>query len=148
MKWNNLLLAVTGLIFVVTACDKQATPVSEAATQATNTTAVATATPKPEYQKLVGKWERPDGGYVLELRSVNEEGVFEAGYFNPSPIRVERALAYSEGGKTKVMAILRDVNYPGCTYKLTYDPASDQLFGEYFQAAMGETYQITFGRLK
>lgn len=104
--------------------------------------------PKAEYQKLVGKWERPDGGYVLELRSVNGEGVFEVGYFNPSPINVERAIAYAEDGKTRVMAVLRDVNYPGCTYKLTYDPGTDQLYGEYFQAAMGQTFQVTFGRLK
>jgi len=29
---------------------------------------------------------------------------------------------------------LRDVNYPGSTYSLTYEPASDQLKGIYYQA--------------
>jgi hypothetical protein len=43
---------------------------------------------------------------------------------------------------------LRDANYPGCTYNLKYDPQTDQLFGQYFQAALQETFDVTFARVK
>ncbi len=103
---------------------------------------------KPEFLKLVGKWLRPDGGYVLELKAVTADGVFQAGYFNPNPINVSKARALQDGTTTKVFVELRDVNYPGCTYSLTYDTKTDQLYGQYFQASMQETYDITFERLK
>ena len=51
-------------------------------------------------------------------------------------------------GATKVTVVLRDANYPGCIYKLAYDEQADQLFGTYFQAAMGQTYDVVFARLK
>ncbi len=108
----------------------------------------ATPAPRLEFQKLVGKWERPDGGYVLEIRSVDASGRMEAGYYNPDPIRVSKALAIQEGAVTKVFVELRDVNYPGCTYSLTYDAQNDQLYGQYFQAAVEQTYDIAFARLK
>ena len=72
----------------------------------------------------------------------------DAGYFNPSPIKVSIARAYQEGGDIKVFIELRDENYPGCTYKLSYDAKSDQLFGQYYQASMQQTYDVAFGRLK
>lgn len=108
----------------------------------------AAAPANQNYDKLKGRWERPDGGYVIEVRSADAEGRLEAGYFNPSPIKVSQARAYQEGGVTKVFVELRDENYPGCTYKLTYDAQSDQLFGQYYQATMQQTYDVTFGRLK
>lgn len=121
----------------------------EAAGAGSNAAATGAApAARPEFQKLLGKWERPDGGYVLELRNVDAAGKFEAGYFNPSPINVSRALALQEGGAIKVFVELRDVNYPGCTYSLTYDASVDQLHGQYFQAAVQQTYDVAFGRLK
>ena len=98
------------------------------------------------FGKILGRWERPDGGYILELKSVDAAGKIAARYFNPSPINVETAAAMPEGKALKVFVVLRDVNYPGCTYKLTYDPKSDQLFGQYFQASLQETYEVTFAR--
>ena len=41
---------------------------------------------------------------------------------------------------------LRDVNYPGSTYTLTYDPATDQLSGNYFQAVRRENFDVVFVR--
>lgn len=114
---------------------------------ASNAPAPVTA-PNQKYEKLKGRWERPDGGYVIEVRSADSEGRLEAGYFNPSPIKVAQARAYLEDGVTKVFVELRDVNYPGCTYKLTYDALSDQLFGQYYQATMRQTFDVTFARLK
>ena len=89
---------------------------------------------------------RPDGGYVLKIKSIGADGQCEATYLNPSSIRVSAAKASDEDGKLKLFVELNDVNYPGCTYKLTYDSAADQLKGEYFQAQVGETYQVEFIR--
>jgi hypothetical protein len=100
------------------------------------------------FQKLVGRWQRPDGGYVLALSSVDAGGKIVAGYFNPNSIHVARAEASRDGAALKVFVELRDVNYPGSTYTLTYDPASDQLKGIYFQAALQEQYEIYFERMR
>jgi hypothetical protein len=40
------------------------------------------------------------------------------------------------------------VNYPGSTYTLEHNPQSDQLFGQYFQAAMQQTFEVVFARVK
>jgi hypothetical protein len=110
----------------------------------------APVTPKtePGFQKLVGRWLRPDGGYVIEVKSVNDSGKMEAAYFNPNPIHVAKAEASQDSSATKVFLELRDVNYPGSTYTLTYNPASDQLQGIYYQAAIRERFQVFFERLK
>ena len=139
-----------GLALGFVACDKSA-PVPPtapvAASGATNSPATPAAA-SPELQKLLGKWERPDGGYVIEIRSVDAEGKVDAGYSNPSPIKVAAARAYREGSATKLFIELRDVNYPGCTYQLTLDEQHDQLFGMYYQAAMQQTFDVAFARLK
>jgi len=100
------------------------------------------------FQKLEGRWQRADGGYILDIRAVNADGKLTAAYLNPRPINVGRAEAAMEGGALKVFVELRDVNYPGSTYRLTYDSAGDRLRGAYFQAALGETYEIEFARVK
>ena len=117
--------------------------------QAPGTNAAASATAvSPELAKLVGKWERPDGGYIVEIKSVDASGKMEVGYFNPNPINVSRAAAWRDKETTKLVIELRDVNYPGSTYNLTHDPQSDQLYGQYFQAAMQQTFDVTFARVK
>jgi len=103
---------------------------------------------RPEFQKLTGKWLRPDGGYVLDLKTISADGKFEAGYYNPSPIHVSKAVAIQEGPATRIFVELQDVKYPGCTYSLTYDAKTDQLYGQYYQAAIQQTYDVAFGRLK
>ena len=110
--------------------------------------APSSAAASPELLKLVGKWERPDGGYILEIKSVEGSGKLDAAYFNPDPIHVERAAAMRDKGTNKVFIELNDVNYPGCTYNLTHDPQSDQLYGQYFQAAMQQTFDVVFARVK
>ena len=102
----------------------------------------------PGYDALQGKWERPDGGYVMAITNVTDTGALSVGYFNPQPIHVGQAHAARESGKLQVMIELQDVNYPGSTYKLTFDPADDQLKGTYYQAVAKETYQVFFVRLK
>jgi len=110
--------------------------------------APSAAAVSPELAKLVGKWQRPDGGYVLEIKSVDGSGKLEVAYFNPDPINVSRAAAWRDKGTSKLVIELRDVNYPGCIYTLEHNPQSDQLFGQYFQAALQETFEVVFSRMR
>ncbi len=103
---------------------------------------------KPEFQKLKGKWVRPDGVYVVEIKSVSDSGKMEAAYFNPAPILVSRAVASLDGATVKVFIELRAENYPGSTYTLVYDPKSDQLSGIYYQALQQQSYEISFVRME
>jgi hypothetical protein len=107
-----------------------------------------TAAPKPAFEKLTGRWQRPDGGYIIEVRSVEPGGRMNAAYFNPQPINVAKAEAWQSDGKVGVFIELRDVNYPGSTYNLSYDPADDCLKGIYFQAAIEQTFDVYFMRLQ
>ena len=104
------------------------------------------ATSMAAVNKLKGQWLRPDGGYILEIRDVKPDGTVDAGYFNPRPIHVAKAQASLEGQFIKVFIELRDVNYPGSTYTLYFNAASDHLAGNYFQAAQGATFEGEFVR--
>jgi uncharacterized protein (DUF2147 family) len=103
-------------------------------------------TEKNPYERLAGKWVRPDGGYILELREVGSQGALKAGYYNPKSIKVHSASWQSVEGKLKIFVELRDINYPGSTYNLQYDPVSDRLKGKYFQAVAGQTFEVEFVR--
>jgi hypothetical protein len=100
-----------------------------------------------EFQQLPGKWLRTDGGYVIEIRSVNADGKTQAGYYNPNPINVSRAEATQEQDRVKVFIELRDVNYPGSTYTLRYDRERDVLEGIYYQAALQQSFTVRFIRM-
>lgn len=106
------------------------------------------ANAKPDSQKLLGKWVRPDGGYVIEIRSVDAYGVAEVAYFNPQPINVSKAEISDDGTALKLFVELWDTNYPGSTYTLTYDADRDVLFGIYYQAQMGQKFEVMFTRGK
>jgi hypothetical protein len=103
--------------------------------------------PRQAFQKLQGRWQRADGGYIIDIRSVDASGKLRAGYFNPRPINVAKAEASLDGGLVKVVFELRDVNYPGSIYTLTYDEAADQLTGAYFQAVERATFDVSFTRM-
>ncbi|RJP66367.1 MAG: hypothetical protein C4532_16150 [Candidatus Abyssobacteria bacterium SURF_17] len=91
---------------------------------------------------------RPDGGYVIEIKGVADNGATDAAYYNPRSIHVAKAQASREGSTIKLYIELRDVNYPGSHYVLSYDPKTDQLNGTYYQAVAKETYEIFFERMK
>ena len=116
-------------------------------TPASNQPTSATAA-NPSFTKLQGKWLRPDGGYILEIRSAAADGQLEAAYLNPRPIHVAKAGASRDGENLKVFVELRDVNYPGSTYTLAYDPPTDQLKGIYYQAALGQQFEVYFQRIQ
>ena len=108
----------------------------------------STAMAENDFQRLAGRWLRPDGGYVLELRDIKEDGSLKAAYFNPRSINVSHAELQRKEGKITLMVELRDVNYPGSIYNLRYDPENDRLKGTYFQAVQRETYDVEFVRTK
>lgn len=101
-----------------------------------------------DFQQLEGRWVRPDGGYIIELKGIKEDGSVSAAYFNPMPIRVYRAEVKKRNGKTALFIELRDVNYPGSKYNLIYDAATDRLRGTYFQAVEKKTFNVEFIRRK
>ena len=101
-----------------------------------------------DFDKLKGRWRRPDGGYVLDIRAVDASGKIDAVYLNPNPINVAKAEATRDGSALKVFVELRAFNYPGSTYTLTYDQEHDQLRGIYFQAVQQQSFNVYFVRMK
>jgi uncharacterized protein (DUF2147 family) len=99
------------------------------------------------FQPLIGRWRRPDGGYVIEIRGIDAAGRIDAGYFNPRPINVARADASRDGDGLKLFIELQDVGYPGATYTLTYNPRQNVLEGLYYQPAAGQTFEVVFFHL-
>jgi len=98
--------------------------------------------------RLAGRWQRTDGGYVLDFSDIGPDGRVKAAYFNPRPIHVSRAEWKEQDGRLGLFVELRDVNYPGSTYTLTYDAAADRLTGIYFQAVQRQEFDVAFVRMK
>jgi hypothetical protein len=103
---------------------------------------------KPDFGKLTGKWQRTDGGYILEVRGMAPDGKLDAAYFNPNPINVSKAAASYEVGLMKVYVELQDKGYPGNYYILRYDAGSDQLAGIYYHLGIGQQFDVIFVRMK
>jgi hypothetical protein len=101
-----------------------------------------------DFQPLIGRWQRTDAGYVIEIRSIAPDGKITAGYFNPRPINVEQAQASMQKDHIKVEVKLRDVGYPGSAYTLVYAPDKDALFGYYYHAVSGQHFEVVFFRVK
>ena len=101
-----------------------------------------------DYRPLIGRWQRTDGGYVIEIRRVAIDGTMEAGYYNPRPINVSRAKAFEFKDHIKVEVELRDTGYPGSTYTMLYDPDKDALLGFYYQAVQRQNFDVIFVRMK
>jgi hypothetical protein len=130
-------LAVTFGLHAPSVCAEQ--PKEKSATETKGNTG---------FDLLKGRWLRPDGGYVIQIRSVDSSGKMDAGYFNPRAINVSKAQATKETGRIKVFVELSDVGYPGSTYTLIYDPKDDVLRGVYYQAAAKQSFDVYFTRMK
>ncbi len=116
-----------------------------AAAAPTPTTAADSAA---EPRRLVGRWQRSDSDYTIEVASAGADGSIEARYFNPQPIHVSRAAWKTDAGRLLLFVELKDRGYPGNNYALVYDPGSDALVGEYRHLGLNETYEVAFSRLK
>src|SRR4029453_9079347 len=111
-------------------------------------TAATAVTATAGFRSLRGRWLRPDGGYILDIRDVDASGTIDAVYLNPRPIHFARAEATGDGATLQVFVELRAPGYPGSTYTLRYEPQRDQLEGIYFQAALQERFAVVFVRMK
>jgi len=119
------------------------TPGAQAPAKATDT---AAARPAPDFHSLVGRWVRPDGGYVVAIQGVSDDGTLAASYANPNPLPFSRAEATRDGGELRVFLELTAGGYDGSTYTLTFDPVNDLLRGVYYQAVAQQRYDIYFER--
>jgi hypothetical protein len=138
---KNLIAAV---LFAVLAC---ATSQAQTLTKTTSDTPTALAIgPQAGFRVLAGRWVRPDGGYVISIKAVDAGGELDASYANPSPLPFSIAKATRDGSELKLFFELRAGGYNGSTYTLTYDAASDQLKGVYYQAVARQRFEVVFDR--
>ena len=99
-----------------------------------------------DFNDLVGRWLRPDGGYVLVINKADDQGNLDAGYFNPNNINISKAQASIEEKQIKIYVEMQDIGYPGSNYTLTYDKDNDQLVGVYYHAVLKQNFNIYFVR--
>jgi hypothetical protein len=104
--------------------------------------------PETNRSAIVGDWIRTDAGYRILISKIEDDGTLIAQYFNPQPINVGEASWEESYGNLKLTIELRDINYPGSTYKLSYLTDKDMLAGEYYQAVEGLTFYVEFTRNK
>lgn len=97
-------------------------------------------------QGLIGRWQRTDAGYVIEIRHIDRFGIVEAAYLNPSPIHVSQARLRDADGPLELFIELIDVGYPGATYELRYSREHDVLVGLYNQPTAGQAFEVAFER--
>jgi len=97
---------------------------------------------------LRGRWVRPDGGYVIDIKGVGADGKLDAAYANPGPLPFAKAEATREGKLIKLSFELRAGGYNGSTYTLSYNPAKDTLEGVYYQAVAQQKFDVHFARAK
>lgn len=100
-----------------------------------------------DFEPLVGRWQRTDGGYVIEVRRIHTDGRIEAGYYNPRPINVGRAQASVSGEKIMIELELSDRGYPGSTYTLIYVADKDVLRGNYYHVPSRQNLGVFFVRI-
>ncbi len=100
----------------------------------------------PDPAVLAGAWMRPDGGYVILIKSVGVSGELQAMYFNPNPLPFARAQAVRDGSTWRLRFELQAGGYNGSTYDLRYEAAADRLVGVYYQAVAKQSFDVQFVR--
>ena len=134
MQKNHFKVVITLIILAWAVCSQA----SETGSSAEN----------PDFRAIIGEWIRPDGGYVVRVREVNPDGSVDAEYYNPGKINIAEANVSMWKRFVKLFIRLQDKGYPGSTYTLYYYPKKDALVGTYYQAAIGQTYEVFFLRKK
>jgi len=102
--------------------------------------------PATDLSIFKGSWVRPDGGYVIAIKSVGANGQLDAMYFNPAALPFAQARALRQGDMLRAHFELQAGGYAGSTYDLTYDAASDQLKGSFYQAVARQRFEVHFVR--
>jgi hypothetical protein len=145
--WAGIVGAALTVFGGLVSCKKDPTTAASPSKSAPAPAAAATPAAVPEpVRKVLGKWMRSDGGYMLELKGADMSGVLDAAYFNPKSIKVSRAIWMQGPAGFQIVVELNDVGYPGATYVLSHDPKTDRLVGQYNQPAMQQSFDIEFVR--
>ncbi|QTA87812.1 hypothetical protein [Desulfonema magnum] len=144
---KNRVFLATLLVCIcfITGCGDKGTP-SEG--PAVNADARTLAENQISPEKLIGRWQRRDGPYVIEIRKTNDDGPLDVAYYNPKPINIAEAKVSQEEAAMKIFIELRDKGYPGSTYTLYYSSKRDMLGGTYFHAGIKQYFQVFFVRMK
>jgi len=99
-----------------------------------------------QFNNILGKWVRMDGGYVIKVNDILPDGTVETTYFNPASIHVSESRVSMWKGLVKLFVKLQDQRYPGSTYTLFYYTEKDALAGFYYQAELEQTFEVVFLR--
>lgn len=147
---NNRWFIISGILIIAVAAymfwrSAEITPIENTVSSAP---VAQSSSPDTIQEKLAGRWQRTDGGYIIELKNPTPEGLIDASYFNPNPINVGKSAWQNKAGKLMVLVELQDQNYPGSIYTLEYQPQGDRLTGIYFQAVEKVSYQVEFTRAR
>ena len=134
----TLVIAIVAVVTRIFPGQAEPLPGAPAASSVSETPAAFAALP--------GRWVRPDGGYVISIKSVDASGKLDASYANPNPLPFYTAMATGDGSSLKLFFELRAGGYNGSTYTLNYEVASDQLKGTYYQAVAKQTFEVFFVR--
>ena len=146
-KSKIIILLCLSIIVLISVLSYTKIKKEESQTPHTKSKKEAPQVPQIDIKKLIGKWYRPDGGYLIDIQKI-ENGKLDAAYYNPKSINVSRALYMQKNGELKVFIELNDRGYPGSTYTLTYDGKKDMLAGDYFHAGMNQVFKVIFLRDK
>jgi len=117
-------------------------------TQNENQAPVTETKKESDPNDLLGKWMRTDGNYTIEISSLTRDGNMKAKYLNPSPIHCDKTTYADTDGTLSVHLLLNDKNYPNCTYDLQFMKEKNILFGKYFQATSGQSYEVIFQKME
>ena len=151
MKLKKQLIILLSIVLIVLSfsCNEAEEKKETIESGSTNSEPVSQQPPKAtDSSVVIGDWVRTDAPYEIKISELLSNGTMKVGYFNPRSINVGKALWTTADGSIKIYIELRDVNYPGSNYNLTYLPESDSFVGKYFQAVEGVTYDIGFSRKK
>ena len=99
-----------------------------------------------DYENLIGKWVRPDGGYVLDIKSIDSDGKIEMAYLNPRPINISKAQLDTKKNEIELFIELQDRNYPGNYYTLIFEPDINRLIGVYHHLGLNQNFDVYFVR--
>jgi len=147
-KTNIPELVITAMAVITFSCNQSQEKKEN--TEPNSTVSDSSTQPKKTNDKtvLVGDWTRTDAAYQIKITELLDDGNMKAGYFNPKSINVGNAMWAYADGVLKIYIELRDENYPGSNYKLSYIPGKDLLAGQYYQAVESVTYDVVFLRTK
>ena len=137
MKIITHLLSAILLISIIAACSNQSQKKQEEKSIYVSDTKLTAA---------LGKWQRTDGDYIIELSNIKTDSTLEAAYLNPNPIHVSETAWKVNDGYIYFFIKLDDEGYPGSFYSLGYYPEEDRLYGFYYQALQQQQYDVIFER--